>query len=63
MKKQAKKLNLNKIKLVKLESTNEVQGGANSGYCYTRPFNMCILSKKDLDCAPLPDPIKVSNNC
>ncbi|WP_046744238.1 hypothetical protein [Kordia zhangzhouensis] len=59
MKKQIKKLNLNKINLVKFENENGVKGGADSAYCWTKPFNMCILSKKDLDCKPQ-EPIKLT---
>ena len=59
MKKQIKKLQLNKINLVKFENENNVKGGADSAYCWTRPFNMCILSKKDLDCKPQ-EPIKLT---
>lgn len=59
MKKQIKKLSLNKIKLAQLENENKLKGGADSAYCWTRPYNMCLLSKKDLDCKP-DEPIKLT---
>ncbi|MEM6722102.1 MAG: hypothetical protein AAF611_22430 [Bacteroidota bacterium] len=61
--KRNKKLKLNKIKLVNLENTKDLKGGANSSYCWTKPYKMCLLSKKDLDCTP-DDPIKITTpNC
>lgn len=57
--KRNKKLKLNKIKLVKFNNATALKGGADSSYCWTKPFKACLLSQKDLDCTP-DDPIKVT---
>jgi len=59
MMKRNKKLKLNKIKLVTFETISAVKGGADSSYCWTRPYKMCLLSQKDLDCTP-DDPINLT---
>lgn len=57
--KKNKKLKLNKINLVKFENIEELKGGADSAYCWTKPLKFCILSKKDIDCSPA-DPIDIT---
>ena len=57
--KKNKKLKLNKINLVKLQNSEELKGGAVSGYCWTKPIKLCLLSDKDIDCSPV-EPIDLT---
>ena len=50
--KKHKKLKLNKIKLIKFQNIEELKGGADSAYCWTKPIKYCLLSDKDIDCSP-----------
>lgn len=59
--KKNKKLKLNKINLVKFNTINELKGGADSAYCWTKPIKYCLLSDKDIDCSPQ-EPINLSLN-
>ncbi|WP_046744655.1 hypothetical protein [Kordia zhangzhouensis] len=59
--KKHKKLKLNKINLAKFTNINELKGGADSAYCWTKPIKYCLLSDKDIDCSPQ-EPINLSLN-